>query len=210
MKLIEDLIKNNQQWAEQRKQEEPDYFANIAKGQAPKVMWIGCSDSRLSAEHILQVQPGEFFVQRNVANMVCHTDLNVITALSFAVDVLKVEHVIVCGHSRCGGCQAGFTDHTGLVDNWLQHVRDVIHLHDDELSKIKEDNERVTRLAELNVLHQILNLGHTTVIREAWQKKQTISIHPWFYDLEKGTVRVIGDSIANPEELTVFQKQLFK
>jgi carbonic anhydrase len=208
-KTIDELMAKNKEWAAEQLAEDPNYFSDISKGQSPKCMWIGCADSRLSAEHLLKARPGEFFVQRNVANMVCHSDLNVITALAYAVDVLKVENIIVCGHSNCGGCGASFEKHAGIVDNWLQHLRIIILQHQKELNLIEDPLEKANRLAEINTLHQLRSLANTTVIQQAWTKGQSVMLHPWFYDMEKGTVRPLADSITGQEETLALERKLF-
>ena len=202
MKDLKRLLEQNRTWAESITANDPEFFPNLAKQQTPKFMWIGCSDSRVPSTQLVGMVPGEMFVHRNVANVVDHTDFNCLSVMQYAVDVLKVDHIIVCGHHSCGGVKAAMDNlQLGLIDNWLRHVQDVLHEHEELLSKIKDDNERLERLCELNVIEQVLNVGRTTIVQSAWQRGQELAIHGWIYGLEDGLLRDLGISIDNNDGL---------
>ena len=202
MKDLKRLLEQNRTWAESITANDPEFFPNLAKQQTPKFMWIGCSDSRVPSTQLVGMVPGEMFVHRNVANVVDHTDFNCLSVMQYAVDVLKVDHIIVCGHHSCGGVKAAMDNlQLGLIDNWLRHVQDVLHEHEELLSKIHDDNERLDRLCELNVIEQVLNVGRTTIVQSAWQRGQELAIHGWIYGLEDGLLRDLGISIDNNEGL---------
>ena len=204
MRLLKDLFDRNREWAEAIKRERPDFFSELAHQQTPRYLWIGCSDSRVPANQIVGLLPGELFVHRNVANQVVHTDLNCLSVLQFAVDVLKVEHVIVCGHYGCGGVQAALEDrHLGLIDNWLRHVEDVAAKHDVELSKLAPGRARLDRLSELNVIEQVANVCQTSIVRDAWERGQPLSVHGWIYGLHDGLLRDLDATVANQQETAV-------
>ena len=189
MKTLAKLFDNNRRWAEEITARQPDFFPRLAAQQAPEYLWIGCADSRVPANEIVGLLPGELFVHRNVANVVVHTDLNCLSVLQFAIDVLKVRHVIVCGHYGCGGVKAALEDAPlGLIDNWLRHVQDVVHQHASELAAI-DSEARLDRLCELNVLEQARHVCETTVVQEAWSRGQTIDVHAWIYGLHNGRLR---------------------
>ena len=189
MKTLATLFENNRRWAEAITARQPDFFRRLAAQQAPEYLWIGCSDSRVPANEIVGLLPGELFVHRNVANVVVHTDLNCLSVLQFAVDVLKVRHVIVCGHYGCGGVKAALEDAPlGLINNWLRHVQDVAHQHAPELAAV-DGEARLDRLCELNVLDQARHVCETTVVQDAWSRGQTIDVHAWIYDLHNGRLR---------------------
>jgi carbonic anhydrase len=191
--LITDLFTQNREWARRTTARDPDFFRALSEQQSPKYLWIGCSDSRVPANEIVGLKPGELFVHRNVANVVVHTDLNCLSVLQYAVDVLQVEHVIVCGHYGCGGVLAALRDERlGLIDNWLRHVHDVRTKHRVELDAIETETQRHDRLAELNVLEQVLNVSQTTVVRDAWTRGQAVSVHGWIYDIRDGLLRDLG------------------
>jgi carbonic anhydrase len=176
----------------------PDFFANLSRQQAPQYLWIGCSDSRVPANQIVGLLPGEMFVHRNVANIVVHTDLNCLATMQFAVDVLRVQHVIVCGHYGCGGVLAALReDKLGLVDNWLRHVYDVRMKHRTELERLPSEAERHRRLCELNVLEQVINVSQTTVVSDAWRRGQTVAVHGWIYDIADGLLRDLDLTLSN-------------
>jgi len=171
-------------------------------------MWIGCSDSRVPSTQLVGMVPGEMFVHRNVANVVDHTDFNCLSVMQYAVDVLKVDHIIVCGHDSCGGVKAAMENlQLGLIDNWLRHVQDVLHEHEELLSKISDEDARLERLCELNVIEQVLNVGRTTIVQTAWQRGQELAIHGWIYGLEDGLLRDLGISIDNAEGLAATYQQ---
>jgi carbonic anhydrase len=189
VKTLAHLFDNNRRWAETITARQPDFFPTLAAQQAPAYLWIGCSDSRVPANEIVGLLPGELFVHRNVANVVVHTDLNCLSVLQFAIDVLKVRHVIVCGHYGCGGVKAALEDAPlGLINNWLRHVQDVAHQHAPELAAVGGD-ARLDRLCELNVLDQARHVCETTVVQEAWSRGQTIDVHAWIYGLHNGRLR---------------------
>jgi carbonic anhydrase len=194
---IPELFANNRAWAAQMVREDPAFFSRLIAQQAPKYMWIGCSDSRVPANEIVGLLPGEMFVHRNVANVVVHTDLNCLAAVQFAVDVLKVRHIIVCGHYGCGGVLAALrNDKLGLVDNWLGHVQDVRWKHRAEIDDLESEKQRHDRLCELNVIEQVQNVTRTTVVRDAWARGQKLSVHPWVYDVADGLMRDLDPTPA--------------
>ena len=189
MPPIDKLLQNNKAWAADRVQRDPGFFTRLAGQQAPEFLWIGCSDSRVPANEIVGLDPGELFVHRNVANVVVHTDLNCLSVLQFAVDVLKVKHVIVCGHYNCGGIRAALEkDSHGLIDNWLRHVQDVATKHEVELNAIPTVDARVDRLCELNVIEQVQNVARTTILQDAWGKGHGVQLHGWVYGLKDGII----------------------
>jgi carbonic anhydrase len=195
MSGIEHLIENNRAWAHATEERDPEFFATLAKQQAPEYLWIGCSDSRVPANQIVGLLPGELFVHRNVANVVVHTDLNCLSVMQFAVDALRVRHILVVGHYGCGGVQAALENRRlGLIDNWLRHVQDVAHKHRDEIDAIADPAQRLTRLCELNVIEQVENVCSTTVVQEAWDRGQPLTVHGWIYGIADGLVRDLGVS----------------
>jgi carbonic anhydrase len=190
---LHDLLERNRIWSEGLRAEDPSFFKRLSEQQAPKYLWIGCSDSRVPANQIIDMAPGEVFVHRNVANVVVHTDLNCLSTIQFAVDVLKVEHVIVVGHYGCGGVLSVLEERRlGLVDNWLRHVDDVKHKHAEALRRLDGPQARHDRLCELNVIEQVVNVCQTTVVRDAWDRGQQLSVHGWIYSLRNGRVRDLG------------------
>ena len=202
MRVLAHLFANNRAWAGERTAEDPHFFARLEGQQAPQYLWIGCSDSRVPANQIVGLAPGEMFVHRNVANVVVHADLNCLSALQFAVDVLRVGHVIVCGHYGCGGVLAALRDERwGLVDNWLRHVQDVRGKHREQLEALATERERHRRLCELNVIEQVVNVGQTTVVREAWARGQELAVHGWIYDVADGLLRDLGVCVTEEAEL---------
>ena len=197
MPPLDKLLSNNRAWAKARVGHDPDFFKRLAGQQAPEFLWIGCSDSRVPANEIVGLDPGELFVHRNVANVVVHTDLNCLSVLQFAVDVLKVKHVIVCGHYGCGGIRAALDrDSHGLIDNWLRHVQDVQRDHYKELAAINGDKEKVDRLSELNVIEQVRNIGRTTIVQDAWRRGHPLQLHGWIYGLDDGLIRDLGVTVS--------------
>ena len=201
MKLTE-LLERNQRWAAETRARDPQFFARLSEQQAPKYLWIGCSDSRVPANQIIDMQPGEVFVHRNVANVVVHTDLNCLSTIQFAVDLLKVEHIIVCGHYGCSGVRASLANlRVGLADNWLRHVGDVAEKHMTLLDPNEPEPKRHARLCELNVLEQVVNLCRTTVIQDAWARGQELAVHGWIYGLEDGRLRDLGFGVTSADEL---------
>ena len=202
MKDLKRLLDQNREWAAAITASEPDFFQTLAKQQSPKYLWIGCADSRVPATQLVGMVPGEMFVHRNVANVVVHTDFNCLSVMQYAVDVLKVEHIIVCGHHGCGGVKAAMDNlQLGLIDNWLRHVQDVVRDHEHALLDIKDETKRLDRLCELNVVEQVLNVARTTIVQSAWQRGQELVVHGWIYDLEDGLLRDLGISIDCAEGL---------
>jgi carbonic anhydrase len=203
MKDLSELLESNRAWSEAIKARDPGFFDALARQQSPRYLWIGCSDSRVPATQLTGRRPGELFVHRNVANVVVHTDFNCLSVLQFAVDVLKVEHVIVCGHYGCGGVQAAMRNlKLGLIDNWLRHVQDVMHSHEARLSSIADEARRLDRLCELNVIEQVLNVGRTTIVRSAWGRGQELSVHGLIYGVGDGLLRDLRIRVADAEGLT--------
>ncbi|NMG14066.1 carbonate dehydratase [Aromatoleum bremense] len=195
MHEIDQLFTNNRNWSERIRGEDPAYFRRLANQQSPQYLWIGCSDSRVPANQIIGLAPGQVFVHRNVANVVVHTDLNALSVIQYAVDVLQVKHVLVVGHYGCGGVGAALNNsRLGLIDNWLRHVQDVRDLHETMLAAIEDPLLRINRLCELNVMQQVVNISQTSVLREAWERGQPVMIHGWCYGLCDGLVRDLGVS----------------
>ena len=193
MKDLKRLLEQNKAWAESIEASDP--------GQT--YLWIGCSDSRVPATQLIGMMPGEMFVHRNVANVVVHTDFNCLSVMQYAVDVLKVDHIIVCGHHGCGGVKAAMDNQSfGLIDNWLRHVQDVMHVHDEHLARIEDESKRVDRLCELNVIEQVVNVSRTTIVQTAWQRGQELAVHGWIYGLQDGLLRDLGISVDSANGLT--------
>jgi carbonic anhydrase len=202
MNELKHLLEKNRAWAESVRQREPEFFDKLVDLQTPEYLWIGCSDSRVPANQITGLVPGEVFVHRNVANLVVHADLNCLSVLQLAVDILKVKHIIVCGHYGCGGVIAAH-DHQklGLVDNWLCHVREVAQRHKDLLALADGHEERIARLCELNVIEQVVNVVQTTVVQDAWARAQPLTVHGWIYGIQDGLIRDLEMSASNEEDL---------
>lgn len=197
MKAYEKLLLENKAWATEKVTDDPDYFNRLAHIQTPEFLWIGCSDSRVPANEITGTQPGEIFVHRNVANMVVHTDLNLLTVLEYAVHHLKVKHVIVCGHYGCGGVKASMTQHNfGIINKWLRNIKDVYRYHRDEIDNIKDEESRVNRMVELNVQEQVMNLAKTSIIQKAWKQNQFPHLHGWVYGLKDGLIKPVFEMPA--------------
>lgn len=202
MRLLGDLFERNREWAERIREEQPDFFEQLAQQQAPEYLWIGCSDSRVPANQIVNLQPGDIFVHRNVANQVFHTDLNCLSVMQYAVDVLSVSHIIVCGHYGCGGVRAAMEKRRfGLIDNWLLHLKDVYRIHDSLLDSIDDFEERFRRFCEINVVEQVLNVCNTTVVRGAWERGQSLAVHGWIYGVEDGLLRDMGLTVSAADDL---------
>lgn len=210
MPSIDHLFEKNRAWAAETTARDPHFFAKLAKQQSPEYMWIGCSDSRVPANQIVGLQPGEVFVHRNVANVVVHTDLNCLSVVQFAVDVLKVKHIMVVGHYDCGGVRAALDcRRLGLIDNWLRHVQDVRHKHAALIDGIADHEGRADRLCELNVIEQVMHVSQTTVVQEAWLRGQKFTVHGWIYALKDGIARDLKISVTSPETLhTEYERAL--
>jgi carbonic anhydrase len=201
MRSLSNLFENNRRWAGQIREQDPEFFARLSRQQSPKYLWIGCSDSRVPANQIVGLLPGELFVHRNVANLVVHTDLNCLSAMQFAIDILKVTHIIVCGHYGCSGVQAALTGgRLGLSDNWLRHLKDVREKHQRVLGNITEPPAARDRLCELNVIEQVANVCHTTIAREAWERGQELAVHGWIYGLHDGLLRDLDVTVTHYSE----------
>ena len=201
MRTLNQLLENNRRWAEQIKSQDPAFFQTLSQQQSPHYLWVGCSDSRVPANQIIGVSPGELFVHRNVANVVVHTDLNCLSVIQFAVDVLEVKHVIVCGHYGCGGVQAALNNsRLGLIDNWLRHVQDVRQKHAALLDEV-EETHRADKLCELNVIEQVTNVCQTTIVQGAWERGQDLAVHGWIYGLSDGIIRDLNVSTSHQDEL---------
>lgn len=202
MKTLDYLLERNRAWAEEIEAREPGFFQTLSKQQTPQYLWIGCSDSRVPSNRIIAVAPGELFVHRNVANVVVHTDLNCLSVIQYAVDVLRVKHLIVCGHYGCGGVKAALQNsRLGLIDNWLRHVQDVRDKHEVLLAGLSDESERVNKLCELNVIEQVTNVCQTTIVQGAWERKQELNVHGWIYGLHDGLIRNLNVSTSNQNEL---------
>jgi carbonic anhydrase len=202
MSSLKHLLERNRAWAARLRVHHPDFFVELAEQQAPRYLWIGCSDSRVPATDITDLPPGEIFVHRNVANVVVHTDLNCLSVLQYAVEALKVEHVIVVGHYGCGGIHAAYAGRPlGLIDNWLRHVQDVGTLYAAQLDKVADESARIDRLCELNVIEQSVHVARTTIVQDAWRRGQPLTIHAWIYRLQNGLVRDLGLEVDSPAEL---------
>ncbi len=198
MTSIQHLFDKNKEWSEKIKDENPDFFKLLSEQQSPEYLWIGCSDSRVPANTLLGLSPGEVFVHRNIANLVIHTDLNCLSVVQFAVEVLKVKHIIVCGHYGCGGVHAALDDKShGLIDNWLRHIEDVHRFHQEELDAVKDPTKRANLLSELNVKEQVANVANTTIIQKAWANKQDITIHGFIYNIHDGILQDLKVSICD-------------
>ncbi len=201
MKSLKRLFDQNKLWASEIKHKNPNFFTELSKQQAPEYLWIGCSDSRVPANQIVNLPPGEIFVHRNIANVVVHTDLNCLSVIQYAVDVLKVKHIVVCGHYGCGGIKAACDNsENGLIDNWLCHIKDVIRMNPDKLGNL-EGREKHDLLCELNVVEQVANVCNTTIVQSAWKKGQALTIHGWVYSIKNGLLRDLDTCISSTEQL---------
>lgn len=202
MSDLTSLFENNSKWADKIKQADPEFFEKLAQQQAPEFLWIGCSDSRVPANEIVGLLPGELFVHRNIANAVVHTDLNCLSVLHYAVQVLKIRHIIVCGHYGCGGVAAALGDQQyGLVDNWLRNIRDVYYNHRESFQDIEDPREKINLLCELNVAQQVANVSHTSIVQNAWDQGQELSIHGWIYDIHDGLLRKLTPVINAVDQI---------
>ncbi|MDT8282516.1 MAG: carbonate dehydratase [Gammaproteobacteria bacterium] len=201
MKDLDYLFEKNLAWATAIKEKDPEFFSMLSKQQAPEILWIGCSDSRVPANQIVDLPPGEVFVHRNIANVVVHTDLNCLSVIQYAVDVLQVKHIIVCGHYGCGGIKAAMDDKSyGLIDNWLRHIEDVGRLNIEKMKGL-EGKEKLDRLCELNVIEQVTNVSNTTIVKNAWKRGASLSVHGWIYSIENGIVKNLSKCITSSETI---------
>jgi carbonic anhydrase len=203
MQVLRNLVEQNRKWAEAAKAADPRFFENLVAQQNPKFLWIGCSDSRVPANQITGLAPGEVFVHRNIANVVVHSDFNCLSVIEYAVAYLKVEHIIVCGHYGCGGVKAAMQDNKlGLIDNWLRHIRDVRQKHEELLSRLDDPELELRLLCEFNVIEQVYNVCHTTIVQDAWDRGQELAVHGWIYNLADGLLNDLNTCVTNPENLS--------
>ena len=208
MRTLSHLFESNRAWSQSIREQDPEFFSKLSRQQAPRYLWIGCSDSRVPANQIVGLLPGELFVHRNVANVVVHTDLNCLSVAQFAVDVLRVQHIIVCGHYGCGGVRAVLCqERLGLADLWLRHVQDVRQKHENRLLALPELTQRLDRLCELNVIEQVLNVCHTSIVRDAWQRGQTLAVHGWIYGLQDGLLRDLDTTVTRMDEVSTSYRE---
>lgn|SRR5690606_13885380 len=196
------LLDNNKKWVENKLSIDPDYFEKLAKGQQPPLLWIGCADSRVPANEIIGAQPGEVFVHRNIANLVVHTDMNMLSVVDYAVNVLKVKHIIVCGHYGCGGVQAAMGNKSyGIIDNWIRHIKNTYRLHQNELDTIEDEGKRFDRFVEINVSEQVFDLAKTSIVQNAWKNNQDLMLHGWVYSIKRGIVQEVVSRVDNNSRL---------
>jgi carbonic anhydrase len=210
MRTLAHLFEKNRAWAERIRQQDAEFFLKLSRQQSPQYLWIGCADSRVPANEIVDLSPGELFVHRNVANIVVHTDLNCLSVMQFAVDLLKVRHIIVCGHYGCSGVQAALRrDRLGLSDNWLRHVQDVRQKHESAIARAGSETEAANRLCELNVIEQVANVCQTSIALDAWDRGQELTVHGWIYGLQDGLLRDLGITVSRADEAaTAYQKAI--
>jgi carbonic anhydrase len=202
MRKLKKIFEQNKKWAKKVKDSEPDFFKKLSEQQSPEYLWIGCADSRVPANQIIDMLPGQVFVHRNIANIVVHTDLNCLSVIQYAVEILRIKHIIVCGHYGCGGIQAAWENKEhGLIDNWLRNIKDVQRFHQIELSKLQMEKEKVNRLCELNVIEQVVNVCQTTIVQAAWKLKQDLAVHGWIYSIEDGILKDLNICVTNPNEI---------
>jgi carbonic anhydrase len=207
MQVLKHLFDNNKTWAAAIKKADPDFFSKLASQQRPEYLWIGCADSRVPANEIVNMLPGEIFVHRNIANLVVHTDLNCLSVIQYAVDVLKVKHIIVCGHYDCGGISAALenSEH-GLIDNWLRHIKDVYRFHQKMIDALPTEKERLDRLCELNVMEQVANVCHTTMVQNAWNSGQSLAVHGWIYRVSDGILKDLNVCTTGIQDIPQVQR----
>ncbi len=202
MKILPQLFDNNRKWAAEITRSNPTFFQDLARQQSPEFLWIGCSDSRVPANEVVGLRPGELFVHRNIANLVIHTDMNCLSVVHYAVDVLQIRHIMVCGHYGCGGVKAAMENRShGLVDNWIRHIRDTYRHNAAELDGIADETSRINRLCELNVIEQVENVGNMTAVRDAWEKGRLLTIHGWIYDISDGLLKDLDVSLSSLRDL---------
>jgi carbonic anhydrase len=202
MRVLKHLFAQNRRWSAKVKEQQPDFFLNLAKQQSPEYLWIGCSDSRVPANQLLELLPGEIFVHRNIANLVVHTDLNCLSVIQYAVDLLKVRHIIICGHYGCGGIKAALENKEhGLIDNWLLNIKDIYRYHQQQIDALTDETGKLNLLCELNVIEQVANVCHTTIVQNAWKNGQELAVHGWIYSIEDGILRDLNVCVTNVNEL---------
>ncbi|MDH5436164.1 MAG: carbonate dehydratase [Gammaproteobacteria bacterium] len=203
MRLLTKIFEQNRKWAAQVKESSPDFFLKLSKQQSPEYLWIGCSDSRVPANEIVGMLPGEIFVHRNIANLVIHTDMNCLSVLQYAVEILKVKHIIVCGHYGCGGVQAAMEQKEhGLIDNWLRNIKDTYQYNQDKIDAAQDEKAKVDLLCELNVIEQVANVCHTTIVQSAWKEGRDLAVHGWIYSIEDGILKDLDVCITKPDEIS--------
>lgn len=203
MRLLSNFFEQNRKWAERVKKKDPDFFTKLSLQQTPQYLWIGCSDSRVPASEITDMMPGEIFVHRNIANLVIHTDFNCLSVIQYAVEVLKVKHIIVSGHYGCGGVKAALgNEEHGLIDNWLRNIKDIYKIHQAEIDSIEDETQRVNKLCELNVIEQVANVCHTTIVQNAWKRGQELAVHGWIYGIDDGIIRDLDVCINGVHEIS--------
>lgn len=212
--IIKNIFENNKAWVAKRLEQDPNYFENLSKGQNPEILWIGCSDSRVPPNEITRTKPGEIFIHRNIANMIVHSDMNMLSVLDYAVNVLKVKHVVVCGHYECGGVKAAMgRKQNGLVDNWIRHIKDVYRLYEHDLEAIKDEHERFNRFVEVNVIEQVFDLSKTSIIQNAWRDRNEPKLHGFVFDIKTGFLKDLGvhfDSEHQLPEIYRIESQIVK
>jgi carbonic anhydrase len=202
MRVLKHIFDNNRVWAEKMEQEDPQFFPKLAAQQSPEYLWIGCADSRVPANQIMGLMPGEVYVHRNIANVVVHSDLNCLSVIQYAVEVLAIKHIIVCGHYGCGGVSAAMQQKEfGLIDNWLRHLKDIYQRHETELDSITNNKERLNHFCEVNVIEQVRNVCHTTIVQGAWRRGQPLSVHGWIYGLNDGHLHDLDVTVTSAAEL---------
>lgn len=205
------ILENNKIWVEQKLAINPNYFKRLSEKQTPPLLWIGCSDSRVPANEVIGAEPGDVFVHRNIANMVIHSDMNMLSVLDYAVNILKIKNIIVCGHYGCGGVQAAMRNESvGLIDNWIRHIKTVYRLHQEELNEIEDEEQRFNRFVEINVKEQVYDLAKTSIVQEAWERNQELSIHGWVYGLNSGYVTDLEVNVTSNQELDEVYQLRFK
>ncbi len=203
MRVLKNLFDSNRKWAEKIRKEDPDFFLNLSKQQSPEYLWVGCSDSRVPANEIIGKLPGEVFVHRNIANLVIHTDLNCLSVIQYAVEVLKVKHIIVCGHYGCGGVQAALENKAlGLIDNWIRNIKDLYRSHQAEIDSLQNEKDKINLLCELNVVEQVANICHTAIVQNAWNSGQELSVHGWIYSIEDGILKDLNVCTTSLDEIS--------
>ncbi|KAA3600962.1 MAG: carbonate dehydratase [Calditrichaeota bacterium] len=203
MRKLKHLFERNKNWSEKIKESDPEFFFNLSKQQSPKYLWIGCADSRVPANQIVDLMPGEVFVHRNIANLVVHTDLNSLSVIQYAVEVLKVKHIIVCGHYGCGGVQAAMQNNAlGLIDNWLRHIRDTYRNYQGEIDRVEDEKGKLNLLCEKNVIEQVANLSHSTTVQNAWKNGQELAIHGWIYSIQNGILKDLNVCTTGLDEIS--------